>query len=82
MGSNSGFPLLCHRCICKEEDANIENLNETGKSLDELIRAQKLKGKSLRKRTVEDYEKGEFAIITEEGKRVRRERERKRGSKQ
>lgn len=54
----------CQRCICNQVESDLVNntLNNTGKSLDELINERRRKGKRLqplKKITAEDYEKGD-----------------------
>src|SRR6266540_7524401 len=69
---------LCQRCLCEhtvnDTGTDIENLNDTGKSLAELVNERSRKGKPLREFTVEAYEKGEITKVTKEGQLGRRER--------
>lgn len=63
---------LCQRCICHHDtDTNanidIENLNDTGKPLSELVKERSRRGKPLKKFTVKEYENGEIAKVTKEG---------------
>jgi hypothetical protein len=55
--TSSRIPL-CQRCICcdtiKNTSVDIENLNETGRSLDELVKEHQYKGKPLEELTDED----------------------------
>jgi hypothetical protein len=63
--------LPCQRCICDHEtEIETEILNDTGKSLDELVKERRRRGKPLREFIVEAYENGE---ITKKGKLRRRQ---------